>query len=145
MAATTKRTKSSALNSASALSAQVGSAHHIEHLEPTSLIPWPGNARTHSRKQVKQVGASIKEFGFTSPVLTDERGNILAGHGRVLAAIDLGLESIPCIRLTGLTEAQKRAYILADNKLALNAGWDEGLLALELQGLGLPDILYQRE
>ena len=140
MKAINKSTKSSVVNSASALSAPADTPSHIEFLPPTSLQPWPGNARTHSRKQVKQVGASIKEFGFTSPVLTDERGNILAGHGRVLAAIDLGLESIPCIRLTGLTEPRKRAYILADNKLALNAGWDEGLLALELQGLMQADL-----
>ena len=140
MTAITKVTTSSVLNSASALPAKADTPHHIEHLAPTSLRPWPGNARTHSKKQVKQLAGSIRVFGFTSPVLIDERGTILAGHGRVLAAIELGLESIPCIRLTGLTEPRKRAYILADNKLALNAGWDEGLLALELQGLMQADL-----
>ena len=140
MAATTKRTKSSVLNTASALPAKAGTTHHIEHLAPTSLRPWPGNARTHSKRQVKQLAGSIRVFGFTSPVLIDERGTILAGHGRVLAAMELGLEFIPCIRLSGLSEAQKRAYVLADNKLALNAGWDEGLLAQELQGLLQADL-----
>jgi len=140
MAATTKRTKSSVLNTASALPAKAGTPHHIEHLAPTSLRPWPGNARTHSKRQVKQLAGSIRVFGFTSPVLIDERGTILAGHGRVLAAMELGLESIPSIRLSGLSEAQKRAYVLADNKLALNAGWDEELLAQELQGLLQADL-----
>ncbi len=95
MTAITKVTTSSVLNSASALPAKADTPNHIEHLAPTSLRPWPGNARTHSKKQVKQLAGSIRVFGFTSPVLTDERGNILAGHGRVLAAIDLGLESNP--------------------------------------------------
>ncbi len=96
------------------------------------LKPFKNNARTHSRKQVRQLVKSIKEFGFTNPVLIDEQSTILAGHGRVLAAKEMGLSDVPCVRLDHMNEAQKRAYILADNKLALNAGWDEGLLAEEL-------------
>jgi 16S rRNA G966 N2-methylase RsmD len=82
-----------------------------------------------------QIAASIREFGFTNPVLVDEAGGIIAGHGRVLAARKLGLERVPCLRLEGLTEAQKRAYVIADNKLALNAGWDEQMLAIEIKEL----------
>lgn len=97
-----------------------------------SLIPYARNSRTHSDEQVAQIAASIKEFGFTNPVLIDETGGIIAGHGRVMAARKLGLEAVPAIRIDYLTEAQKRAYVIADNKLALNAGWDMELLALEL-------------
>lgn len=97
-----------------------------------ALIPYARNARTHSDEQVAQIAASIREFGFTNPVLIDGEGGIIAGHGRVLAARKLGLTSVPVIRLDYMSEAQKRAYIIADNKLALNAGWDDELLALEL-------------
>jgi hypothetical protein len=100
-----------------------------------TLIPYARNSRTHSDEQVAQVAASIKEFGFTNPVLIDETGGIIAGHGRVLAARKLGLPGVPCLTLHGLTEAQKRAYVIADNKLALNAGWDEDMLALEIKDL----------
>jgi DNA modification methylase len=100
-----------------------------------ALIPYARNSRTHSDEQVAQVAASIREFGFTNPVLIDEQGGIIAGHGRVLAARKLGLTEIPCLTLAGLSEAQKRAYVIADNKLALNAGWDEDLLALEIKDL----------
>ena len=99
------------------------------------LEPFARNARTHSEEQVAQIAASIREFGWTNPVLVDEKGGIIAGHGRVLAAKRLGIEQVPCIELAGLTEAQKRAYVIADNKLALNAGWDEDLLRLELSEL----------
>jgi hypothetical protein len=99
------------------------------------LIPYARNSRVHSDAQIAQIAASIREFSFTNPVLTDELGGIIAGHGRVLAARQLGLEQVPCIMLVGLSEVQKRAYVIADNKLALNAGWDEELLAVELQGL----------
>ena len=99
------------------------------------LKPYEKNARTHSDEQIKQVVASIKEFGWTNPVLVDATGGIIAGHARVEAAKQLGLTDVPCICLDGLTEAQARAYMLADNKLALNAGWDEGLLGLELRDL----------
>lgn len=97
-----------------------------------TLIPYARNARTHSDEQVAQIAASIREFGFTNPVLVDGEGGIIAGHGRVLAARRLGLTEVPVIRLDYMSEAQKRAYIIADNKLALNAGWDDELLALEL-------------
>lgn len=104
----------------------------IDHLEITSLKPWVNNARTHSKKQIKQIAQSIEQFGFTNPVLIDEAGTILAGHGRVEAARLLKRQTVPCVRLAHMSDAQKRAYILADNKLALNAGWDEELLGLEL-------------
>lgn len=108
----------------------------VEHIELDKLIPYARNSRTHSAEQVAQIAASIKEFGFTNPVLIDETDGIIAGHGRVMAARKLSLEEVPCIRLVGLTEAQKRAYVIADNKLALNAGWDDEMLALELGELG---------
>ena len=111
----------------------------IESVPIESLIPYARNARTHSEEQVAQIAGSIREFGFTNPVLIDGEGGIIAGHGRVMAARKLGLADVPCIRLSHLTEAQRRAYIIADNKLALNAGWDNQMLALEfqdLQGMG---------
>jgi len=108
----------------------------IEQLAVTDLIPFAKNSRTHSDAQVAQIAGSIREFGFTNPVLIDEKNSIIAGHGRVAAARKLELTEVPCIRLTGLTSAQKRAYVIADNKIALNAGWDEKLLALELKELG---------
>ncbi|MBV9824317.1 MAG: ParB N-terminal domain-containing protein [Alphaproteobacteria bacterium] len=100
-----------------------------------SLRPYAGNPRTHSKKQVQQIADSIRRFGFTNPVLIGEDGEIIAGHGQVEAAKLLGLESVPTLRLAHLDAAQRRAYVLADNKLALNAGWDQELLAIELQGL----------
>ena len=99
------------------------------------LIPYVNNSRTHSEEQVNQIVASINEFGFTNPLLIDEKDNIIAGHGRLLASKKLKMEQVPCIVLSGLTEAQKKAYIIADNKMALNAGWDEELLKLELENL----------
>jgi hypothetical protein len=99
------------------------------------LIPYARNPRTHSDAQVAQIAASIREFGWTNPVLVDGANGIIAGHGRVLAARKLGLERAPVIELAHMSEAQKRAYVLADNQLALNAGWDEDLLRLELADL----------
>ncbi|EEE3274492.1 transcriptional regulator [Salmonella enterica subsp. enterica serovar Braenderup] len=99
------------------------------------LIPYARNARTHSDEQVAQLVASIKEFGWTNPVLVDECGVIIAGHGRVMAAASLKLDTVPVIVLSGLTSEQKRAYRLADNRLPLNAGWDEKLLQMELSEL----------
>jgi DNA modification methylase len=99
------------------------------------LTPYARNARTHSDAQVAQIAASMREWGWTNPVLIDENGGIIAGHGRVLAARQLGIKDVPCMVATGWTEAQKRAYVLADNKLALNAGWDDALLSIELKGL----------
>lgn len=107
----------------------------IEKLETNKLIPYVNNSRTHSENQVSQVAASITEFGFNNPILIDKKNTIIAGHGRLLAAQKLGLPEVPCVRLEHLTETQKKAYIIADNKLALNAGWDEELLSLELKGL----------
>lgn len=107
----------------------------IELISTDRLRPWARNARTHSKKQLRQIADSIRVFGFTNPVLIDEDGTILAGHGRVEAAQMLGRETVPCLRIGSMTAAQKRAYVIADNKLALNAGWDEEILATELQGL----------
>jgi DNA modification methylase len=107
----------------------------IEYRPLDALIPYARNARTHSDAQVAQIAASIREFGWTNPVLVDGDNGIIAGHGRLLAARKLGMSQAPVIELAGLGEAQKRAYILADNKLALNAGWDDELLALEFADL----------
>jgi ParB family transcriptional regulator, chromosome partitioning protein len=107
----------------------------IEQVSIEALIPYARNSRTHSDAQVAQIAASIKEFGFTNPVLIDEDGGIIAGHGRTLAARKLGLGEVPCLRLAYLSEAQKKAYIIADNKLALNAGWDDEMLKVELSEL----------
>jgi ParB-like chromosome segregation protein Spo0J len=107
----------------------------IEQVSVETLIPYARNSRTHSEEQVSQIAGSIREFGFTNPVLIGADNGIIAGHGRLMAARKLGLEEIPCIRLGHLTETQKRAYVIADNKLAVNAGWDEELLKLELCSL----------
>lgn len=100
-----------------------------------SLIPYASNSRIHSEKQVNEIIASIKEWGFTNPILIDESDGVIAGHGRILAANKMGLKEVPCIIMSGLTEGQKKAYVIADNQLALNAGWDEELLAAELRSL----------
>ena len=107
-------------------------AHTIEQWPVNRLVPYDRNARTHSEAQVAQIAASITQFGFNNPILVDSSSGIIAGHGRLQAARKLGLASVPVIVLDHLTDAQRRAYILADNKLALNAGWDEALLAAEL-------------
>ena len=96
----------------------------IEHLDPGSLRPWAKNARTHSKKQLRQIAESIRTFGFTNPILIDQANTILAGHGRVEAAKSLGIETVPCLRIEHMTEPEKRAYVIADNRLAENAGWD---------------------
>ena len=102
----------------------------IQEKTVAELIPYVNNSRTHSDEQVAQIAASIKEFGWTNPVLIDDSGSIIAGHGRVMAARKLGIELIPAIKLLGLTDAQKKAYVIADNRLALNAGWDLELLKI---------------
>jgi len=99
------------------------------------LKPYAGNARTHSKKQVQQIAASISRFGFNNPVLVSDDGEIIAGHGRLEAAKLLGWRTVPTIALSHLSQAERRAYVLADNKLALNAGWDKEILAIELQAL----------
>lgn len=108
----------------------------IEYRDTASLVPYALNTRTHSEAQVAQLAASIKEFGFTNPILIDDERGIIAGHGRVMAAEVVGLQQVPTITLTGLSEAQKKAYIIADNNLALNAGWDIDNLKLEVERLG---------
>lgn len=110
-------------------------ADAIERRKVSALIPYARNARTHSDAQVAQIAASIREWGWTNPVLIDADGGLIAGHGRVLAARKLGIEDVPCMIATGWSDAQKRAYILADNQLALNAGWEKTLLGGELQDL----------
>ncbi len=109
-----------------------GAAPAIDYRSVEALIPYARNARTHSEAQVALIAGSIREYGFTNPVLVDGENGIIAGHGRVMAARKLGLTRVPVIELAHLSEAQRRAYILADNKLAEQAGWDRDLLALEV-------------
>lgn len=112
----------------------------IEYESPDDLTAYADNPRTHSDEQVAQIIASMKEYGFTNPILIDNQNQIIAGHGRLLAAQHLRMETVPTIRLEGLTDEQRRAYVIADNKLALNAGWDEDLLAIEIEGLTEQDF-----
>ena len=107
----------------------------IEMLAVTALVPYARNSRTHSKEQIAQIARSIQEFGFTNPVLIDGQGGIVAGHGRVLAAQSIGVGSVPCLRVDWLTEAQKKAYVIADNQLALQAGWDNDILSAEIKEL----------
>ena len=107
----------------------------IAYKKIKELIPYCNNSRTHSDEQVLQIASSIKEFGFTNPVLIDDQGGIIAGHGRIMAAQKLKMDEVPTITLSDLSEAQKKAYIIADNKLALNSGWDDELLKIELEQL----------
>ena len=107
----------------------------VEYRNIKELIPYCNNSRTHSDEQVLQIASSIKEFGFTNPVLIDGQGGIIAGHGRIMAAQKLKMDEVPTITLSGLSDAQKKAYIIADNKLALNSGWDDELLKIELEQL----------
>ena len=104
------------------------------------LIPYERNARTHSAEQLAQIAASIQEFGFTNPILVDGNDGVIAGHGRLKAARDLGLTEVPVVVLDHLSSEQKRAYVIADNKLALNAGWDFSLLQQEVMSLSLADF-----
>lgn len=110
-------------------------ADKVERRAVSALIPYARNARTHSDAQVAQIAASIKEWGWTVPILVDETGSIIAGHGRLLAAQKLGLAEVPVMVAAGWSEAARRAYVIADNKLALNATWDNELLELELREL----------
>ena len=107
----------------------------IEYVATDDLIPYIHNSRTHSEAQVKQIAASIREFGFTNPILIDDEGTIIAGHGRVMAAKVLQLDQVPTITLGALSDAQRKAYVIADNKLALNAGWDTEVLLAEIESL----------
>tara|TARA_R110000765_G_scaffold418088_1_gene521251 strand:+ start:344 stop:991 length:648 start_codon:yes stop_codon:yes gene_type:complete len=110
-------------------------ADKIERRKVEDLIPYARNARTHSDDQIAQIAASIKEWGWTTPVLIDEDGEIIAGHGRVLAARKLGIEEVPTMTASGWSKAQKQAYVLADNQLPQNAGWDMDLLSVEMKDL----------
>ena len=110
-------------------------ADKVERRAVAALIPYARNSRTHSAEQVSQIAASIREWGWTTPVLVDEDGGIIAGHGRVLAAQKLGITDVPCMVATGWSDAQRKAYVIADNKLAMNAGWDNDLLKIEMQAL----------
>jgi DNA modification methylase len=110
-------------------------AKEIKWQSVDKLIPYAKNARTHSDEQVAQIAGSIKEFGFNNPVLVDKEGSIIAGHGRLMAARKLGMVKVPVVELDHLTEAQRKAYVLADNRIALNSGWDTSMLSLELQDL----------
>ena len=107
----------------------------IVYKKINELKPYENNSRTHDESQIKQICESIKEYGWTNPVLIDEKGMIIAGHGRVEGGKKLDIKEVPCIVLSGLTEAQKKAYVIADNKMALNAGWNEELLKTELENL----------
>ena len=110
-------------------------ADRVERRGIETLIPYASNARTHSDEQVAQIAASMREWGWTNPILIDDAGMIIAGHGRVMAARKLGLKDAPVMVASGWTEAQKKAYVLADNQLALNAGWNAELLVTEIKGL----------
>ena len=114
----------------------MGEFYETKPVAVSALVPYAMNSRTHSDEQVAQIAASIREFGFTNPVLVDERNNLIAGHGRLLAARKLGLTEVPAVIVTGLDDRKRRALIIADNKLALNAGWDEEALRVELEDLG---------
>ena len=130
-------------------------ADKVERRKTDSLVPYARNSRTHSEQQVSQIAASIKEWGWTTPVLIDEEGGIIAGHGRVLAAQKLGIDEVPTMAATGWTKAQKQAYVLADNQLPQNAGWDMDLLSVEMKDLdaegfnlslmGFPDGFFDIE
>ena len=112
----------------------------IDYRKTGELIPYINNSRTHSEQQVQQVAASIKEFGFTNPILIDEDSGIIAGHGRLQAAQMMGMDEVPTITLEGLTDTQRKAYVIADNKLALNSGWDFEMLKIELEDMGNFDL-----
>ena len=107
----------------------------MELVDIDKLIPYVNNARTHSPEQINKLRASLREFGFINPVIVDDKFNIVAGHGRVMAAQAEGIKEVPCVYVDYLTEAQKKAYILADNRMAMDAGWDEEMLRVELEAL----------
>jgi ParB-like chromosome segregation protein Spo0J len=114
---------------------EVNSTERFEKVNIDKLVPYARNARTHSKEQILQLRASLREFGFVNPVIVDKDLNIIAGHGRILAAKEEGVKEVPCVFAEHLSEAQKRAYIIADNRLALNAGWDAEMLSVEISDL----------
>ena len=107
----------------------------FELVDINKLIPYVNNARTHSKEQIQKLRSSLREFGFINPVIIDKEYNVIAGHGRIAAAKEEGIQQVPCVYVDYLTEAQKKAYILADNRMALDAGWDDELLAVEMEEL----------
>lgn len=113
----------------------MNTTERFEKVNIDRLIPYARNARTHSKEQILQLRASLREFGFVNPVIVDKNLNVIAGHGRILAAKEEGITEVPCVFAEHLTEAQKRAYIIADNRLALSAGWDAEMLSVEIAGL----------
>ena len=104
------------------------------------LVPYVNNARTHNAEQIMKLRSSLREFGFINPVIIDKEYNVIAGHGRIMAAKEEGIKEVPCVFVDYLTEAQKKAYILADNRMAMDAGWDEELLKIELEALQVEDF-----
>ena len=114
----------------------------MQQVEISKLVPYANNSRTHSKEQIKKLQSSLREFGFVNPILIDRKYNIIAGHGRVLAAKEDGLETVPCVFVDHLTEAQKKAYIIADNRLAEDAGWDKDLLSIELESLKCCETIH---
>ena len=117
------------------MSKNINTCTPIKRVATVDLIPYANNSRVHNDEQVLQIAASIKEFGFLNPIIIDGANGIIAGHGRVMAAKKLGIEDLPCVDASHLTEAQKKAYIIADNKIALNSEWDNELLRIELNVL----------
>ncbi len=115
-------------------------ASKVEMRNVSELVPYANNSRTHSPRQVDQIAASINEWGWTVPVLVDEKGMLIAGHGRIMAAQKLGIEQVPTMTATGWTEAQKKAYVIADNKLALNADWNLQILTSEIDSIARLDF-----
>lgn len=118
----------------------MGMKNKMQMVEASKLVPYVNNARTHSAAQISKLRASIREFGFINPVIIDGNYGIIAGHGRVVAAQEEGLAEVPCVLVDHLTETQKKAYILADNRYAQDAGWDEELLRIEIEGLQAEDF-----
>lgn len=114
----------------------------IRYVSLADLTPRPGAARTHSRKQIRQIAESIRRFGFINPIVIDENGQILAGHGRVEAARAMRLDEVPALRIDTMSEAEKRAYAIADNKLGLNSGWDRKILGDEIESLLAEDLCF---
>ena len=112
----------------------------VQEVRLADLVPYERNAKQHSAEQVQKIADSIKEFGFLSPVLIDRAGNIIAGHGRVMAAKSLGMKTVPAVYIEGLTETQRRAYILADNKLTELGAWDDDMVRIELEALNMEDF-----
>lgn len=114
----------------------------IRYVSLADLTPWPGAARIHSKQQIRQIAESIRRFGFINPIVIDEDRQILAGHGRVAAARSVGLEEVPAIRVDTMSESEKRAYVITDNKLALNSGWNRKILGDELERLLAEDVHF---